>query len=82
MQFETLRDPVEVEVYFGPLGMRPVWFFWEGKRRVIREVTCAWSERDGALVHRCFSVTDGAALYELRFDARALRWQLTKIAQE
>ena len=80
MQFETLQEPVEVEVYFGHLGMRPVWFAWQGRRRVIREVTCAWSERDGAIVHRCFSDTDGEALYELRFDARAPRWQLTKIA--
>ena len=80
MQIETLDDPIEVDVRFGQRGMRPMGFVWQGRRRAIREVTCAWSERDGALVHRCFSVTDGECLYELRFDVRALRWQLTKIA--
>ena len=79
MQIETLNEAVDVEAYFGPRGMRPVWFLWQGKRRAIREITCAWNERDGLLVHRCFSVTDGEACYELRFDARLLRWQLTKL---
>ena len=80
MDVETVHDPIEVEVYFGPRGMRPLWFTWQGKRRVIREVTCAWSEQDGALLHRCFSVSDGETLYELSFDVRALRWHLTKLA--
>jgi hypothetical protein len=80
MQVETLSDPIEVAVHFGPRGMRPVWFTWQGRRREVRAITGAWSERDGALVHRCFAVTDGQAVYELRFDVRSLRWHLTKIA--
>ena len=60
--------------------MRPVWFLWQGRRHTIHAVTCAWNERDGAIVHRCFSVTDGEAAYELQFDVRALRWTLTKVA--
>jgi len=80
MPSESLEDPVEVEAYFGPRGMRPVWFLWQGRRRLVQAVTCAWSERDGLLVHRCFSVTDGSVLYELRFNPRALRWHLMKTA--
>jgi len=82
MQIETLEDPIEVDVRFGARGMRPVGFVWQGRRRVIRDVTCAWSERDGMLVHRWFAVSDGHAVYELRFDARALRWHLMKVALE
>ena len=78
-QTETVNDPIEVGARFGSRGMRPVWFLWQGTRRTVREVTCAWSERDGAAVHRCFAVTDGHAFYELRFDTRALRWRLTAI---
>jgi len=80
MHIEALDDPIEVEVHFGQHGMRPRWFVWQGRRRLIQAITCTWNERDGMLVHRCFSVRDGQALYELRFDARALRWFLTKIA--
>jgi hypothetical protein len=82
MQIEAIYDPVEVEVHFGQRGMRPIWFVWQGRRRPIREVTCAWSEREGTLLYyyRYFSVTDHEALYELRFDVRTLHWQLTKIA--
>ena len=82
MQIEEIQEPIEVEARFGPRGMRPLWFLWQGRRHEVREVTCAWSERDGLLVHRCFAVTDGTACYELRFDTRALRWQLTKVAVE
>ena len=80
MHVETLNEPIEVEVRFGPRGMRPLWFVWQGRRRPVRDVTAAWQERDGLLVHRYFAVTDGRQVYELRFDARALRWQLMKVA--
>ena len=80
MHIEMLHDPIEVDVRFSQRGMRPMGFVWQGRRRMVREVTCAWSERDGALIHRCFSVSDGEQLYELRFDARALRWHLMKVA--
>ena len=80
MHIETLNDPIEVDVRFSERGMRPLWFMWQGRRRVVREVTCAWSERDGALVHRWFSVSDGDTLHELRFDASSLRWHLMKVA--
>ncbi|MBI4597192.1 MAG: hypothetical protein HY737_02165 [Candidatus Omnitrophica bacterium] len=79
---EELGELVEVEARFGTRGMRPVALVWQGRRRMIRQVTCVWSERDGVLLHRCFAVTDGQTLYELRFDTRALRWQLMKIASE
>ena len=79
---EALDDPIEVEVHFGPRGMRPLWFAWQGRRRLVRQITCAWQERDGLLVHRYFTVSDGDTIYELRFDARALRWHLTKVALE
>ena len=82
MRIESLHDPVEVSVHFGRRGMRPVWFIWQGRRRPVHEVTCVWNERDGSLLYRCFSVTDQRALYELRFDVRALRWWLTKTACE
>ena len=80
MQIEEIQEPIEVEARFSSRGMRPLRFLWQGRRHEVREVTCAWSERDGLLVHRCFTVTDGAACYELRFDARDLRWQLIKVA--
>jgi len=80
MHVETLNDPIEVEARFGPRGMRPLWFIWQGCRRPVREVTAIWQERDGLLVHRYFAVTDGRHVYELRFDARALRWYLAKVA--
>lgn len=80
MHMETLEDPIEVEARFGPRGMRPLWFLWQGRRRLVRMITSTWQERDGLLVHRCFSVSDGDACYELRFEVRSLRRHLTKIA--
>ena len=79
MHTETLHDPIEVDAHFGPRGMRPMGFVWQGRRRVVRQITCAWSERDGVLIHRYFAVSDGETLYALRFDARALRWHLISV---
>lgn len=80
MQIETINDPIDVEARFTARGMRPLWFVWQGRRHLIQQVTCAWIERDGQLVHRGFSVTDGEGCYELRFDVRALAWELTRVA--
>jgi hypothetical protein len=82
MQIESLDELIEVEARFGPHGMRPLAFIWQGTRRIIKEITCAWNERDGMQVHRCFAVTDGASLFELRFEPAALRWRLVRVALE
>ena len=82
MEFEAVNDSIEVEAFFGQHGMRPVRFIWQGKSRLIRQVTCTWNEKDGMLLKRYFSVSDGETLYELRFDSRSLRWHLTKVALE
>ncbi len=81
-QVEWIEEVVEVEARFTPRGMRPMAFVWQGRRRPVRQVTCVWTERDGQLVRRCFALTDGEAAYELRFEPRSLRWQLTRLALE
>ncbi len=79
---ETLHDDIDVGAVFGARGMRLLWFSWQGRRRMIREIAYAWKEMDGLRVLRYFSVTDGAAVYELCFDPERLRWSLTKVAHE
>lgn len=79
---EMVDDPIEVGVIFTPRGMRPVWFSWQGRRRMIQQVTYTWKELDGRLLLRYFSVTDGTTSYELCFDPTALRWRLTKVNVE
>lgn len=60
-------------------GIRPVKFKWSGRLITVREVTYAWKSREGqARVHH-FSVTDGASLYELSFNAQSLVWKLENI---
>jgi len=79
---ETLDDPIEVGVIFTERGVRPTWFSWQGRRRPIAQVTYAWKERDGNLVRRYFTVSDGTSVYELCFDPVGLRWRLTKVTVE
>ena len=80
MRAETIEETIEVGAQFRQRGMRPVWVMWQGRRRDITEVTTTWREQDGAQLHYCFSVVSGAGCYELRFDARALRWWLVNVA--
>ncbi|HEX9780618.1 MAG TPA: hypothetical protein VGB20_05320 [bacterium] len=80
MDTEIVNDSIEVGAQFGTGGLRPEWFVWQGRRRVIRQVTCAWREPDGGVSHRCFAVTDGVMTYELKLDLRTLRWRLTRVS--
>jgi len=74
----TIKDPIEVVAVFDR-GLRPVKFRWRGRVHAISEITYRWSSREGAASVLHFSVTDGAALYELACNTSTLRWTIERV---
>ncbi|MBI4355556.1 MAG: hypothetical protein HY597_03780 [Candidatus Omnitrophica bacterium] len=74
-----IDEPVAVGVVFDRGGVRPVWLVWQGRKRVLREVTLRWQGHEGRATLAYFSVTDGTQLYELCLHAEHLTWRLTKV---
>ncbi len=76
-----IDEPVTVGVVFDPArgGVRPVWLVWQGRKRVLREVTLRWQGKEGRATLAYFSVTDGMQLYELCLNTEQLAWRLTKV---
>lgn len=73
----TIGDPVRVGVVFGGQpNVRPVWFLWSGREVRVREITYTWRTREGRAVVHHFAVTDGANVYELRYDTEHMQWTL------
>lgn len=60
-------------------GIKPVKFKWKGVVYPVREITYTWRTNRGAasIVH--FSVTDGATLYEITYNASTMRWTLEQV---
>lgn len=75
-----INERVKVGVVFGNgIKIKPVWFKWQGKQRRIQTITYTWTTHQGrALIHH-FSVTDGASLYELRYNTETFVWELAKV---
>jgi len=62
--------------------LKPVWFFWSGKKYPIKEITFSWKDRKGESDLYFFSVTDGQAVYEISYNDKSLVWMLEKVYVE
>ncbi len=78
-----INEPVKVGVVFGNgRKIKPVWFKWQGKQHRIQSITYTWTSRQGRAVIYHFSVTDGANLYELRYNTESCVWELAQVEIE
>ena len=77
---QKVQEHVRVAVIFGPGNrLRPVWFDWQRRKHQVREVTYHWRHRTGNDLILHYAVTDGAALYELAYNATEQVWVLESI---
>ncbi len=73
-----IDESVRVAAVFANGAVRPVWFDWRGRQVRIREVVLTWKTREGSALLLHFSVTDGANLYEICYNAERFAWRLLK----
>ncbi|MBI5492265.1 MAG: hypothetical protein HY893_04955 [Deltaproteobacteria bacterium] len=71
----VLKEPIKVIAVFDN-GVKPVKFKWKGRVYPVKEITYAWTSKEGDSRIMHFSVSDGAALYEITYDSSALKWSL------
>ena len=74
-----IDEPIEVGVVFRKNAVRPVWFFWKGRKYSLTELTYCWKEKVGDTMIHYFSVFDGANTFELCYDSKLLSWKLGKV---
>ena len=82
-----IDEPIKVGVVFGAncIGgkkIKPVWFIWKEKQYHIKEVTYAWTNKEGSASVHYFSVTDGQNLYEISYNAETMVWVLMAVEME
>jgi len=71
-----IDEPISVGAEFSRNAVRPVWFSWNKRRIVIREVTFTWKTREGSAGILHFSVSDGQGLYELCYNKETTGWRI------
>ena len=75
-----INECVKVGAVFGNgKKIKPVWFKWNSKQHHIKSITYTWTSRQGRAVIHHFSVTDGANLYELRYNTENSVWELANV---
>ena len=57
--------------------LRPVMFIWRNREYRVQDVTYVWREIQGQAEVYHFAVSDGANVFELSYNARALDWTIT-----
>jgi len=76
-------EPIKVGAVFGSsIKIKPVWFVWNKRYYRIRKSTYSWMSREGSAAVYNFSVTDGNSLYEICYNAEALKWKLMAVETE
>jgi len=69
-------EPISVGAEFLCNAIKPVWFVWNKRRIMIREIGFTWKTREGSACVLHFSVTDGQGLYELRYNKDTMGWRI------
>jgi hypothetical protein len=57
--------------------LRPVMFIWRNREYRVQDVTYVWRETLGQAEVYHFTVSDGANVFELSYNAKALDWTIT-----
>lgn len=77
---ERIREPVRVAAVFSPgRQIKPVWFDWQRRKHTVLETTYCWTDKAGDATQLHFSVTDGAALFELIYNTVDQSWTLNGV---
>lgn len=62
--------------------LQPLMFIWRNREYRIQNVTYVWREIQGQAEVYHFTVSDGANVFELSYNAKALDWTITGIYGE
>jgi hypothetical protein len=57
--------------------LQPVMFIWRNREYRVQDVTYVWREIQGQAEVYHFTVSDGANVFELSYNAKALDWTIT-----
>jgi len=62
--------------------LRPVMFIWRNREYRVQDVTYVWRETLGQAEVYHFTVSDGANVFELSYNAKALDWTISGVYSE
>jgi len=82
MQVNEVNENIKVGAVFDGSKLIPKWFYWGKNKHIIRNIEHSWKAKEGETPLACFSVTDGANVYEIRLNQKTLVWSLQKVYQE
>ncbi len=79
MESVSIDEAIRVGAAFDGRRVIPMWFRWRNRRYRIKTVTFSWCTNHGMATLHHYSVSDGANLYELQFNAATLEWTLGEV---
>jgi len=85
-----LSENVKVYAIYNETGDRkfphdklgPVMFIWRNREYRVQDVTYVWREIQGQAEVYHFTVSDGASVFELSYNAKALDWTISGVYGE
>lgn len=85
MTHHRLSENVKVYAIYNETGdrkfphdrLRPFMFIWRNREYHVQDITYVWREIQGQAEVYHFVVSDGANVFELSYNAKALDWTIT-----
>ncbi|HTW91497.1 MAG TPA: DUF6504 family protein [bacterium] len=85
MTHQRLSENVKVYAIYNETGdpkfphdkLRPFMFIWRNREYRVQNITYVWRETQGQAEVYHFTVSDGANVFELAYNAKALDWTIT-----
>ncbi|MDY6821409.1 MAG: hypothetical protein SVN78_07295 [Deferribacterota bacterium] len=75
----TVNEKILLCAIFDKNRVKPLWFYYSGRKIVIKEICYKWKEREGDNVIYKFTVTDGSSIYEIAYSLNTLQWYLIAV---
>ncbi len=96
MDIIEIGEPIKVHVIFDSTPcvrdskgrsfphhkIKPWSFLWHDREYQIKEITYVWREAIGEAMIYHFTVTQGADVFELGFNASTMEWTLMSVASD
>lgn len=79
MQSLEVSEKIKVGAVFENAKVIPKWFVRGTHKTVLQSVEFTWRSRIGEVPWMHFSASDGANVFELRFNLKTTEWFLEKI---
>ena len=77
-----INERIKLYAFFDGSKITPIAFSWKGRRYEKLKQVGSWQMRRGQWLDNWFALSDGANVYQIRFEQDSFCWKMMKVMTE